>query len=303
MLLLLLANCSPSFSETDVKSLAKLSENEIDIGLSALVLAKEVFPAIDIQSYSTKIDTIVSAVREFTRGNTDPDFRVRALNTYLYKVFGMKYDLNDPHLRNIQNRYLTGILDTRKGSCVSMPLLYASVAQRLGYPVYPVSVPQHIFLRYVDPKLEMQNIEATGGGGYSCDEEYVATLQISFTALLKGTYLKTLSYREYLGLLIEQNGIYWSRHGNNEKAIEYLEIAIELNPRAADSIRSLGIAYQIQSRKTHGILSKEYAEKAKNCFAKAEDIGVTNLSLNNYIEIQQERQKLFRTQAKGDNSK
>jgi regulator of sirC expression with transglutaminase-like and TPR domain len=284
--------------KSGVQALSTLTENEIDIGVVALVLAKEVFPEIDIQNYSAKIDTIVSDVKTLTRGSTDPDYQVRALNTHLYRVFGMQYDMNDPYVKKIQNRYINGILDTKKGSCVSMPLLYFAVAQRLRYPVYPVSVPQHIILRYVDPRMKMQNIEATGGGGYSPNEEYIASLQISFAALVQGTYLRTLTYREYLGLLIEQNGIYWGKRNNNDRSIEYLEIAVKLNPRAADSIRSLGIAYRIQSKKVKGRLAQEYTEKATNCFAKAKQLGVTNLVLNDYVESQRKAQQKFRNQNK-----
>lgn len=298
VVILLIASNSFASPQLDVKALSALPENEIDIGIAALVLAKEVFPELDVQEYSAKINTITSAVKTLTRGSTDPDYRVRALNTHLYKDFGMKYDLNDPYVKNLQNRYINGILDTKKGSCVSMPLLYLSVAQRLGYPVYPVSAPQHIFLRYVDPKLKLQNIEATGGGGNSPDEEYIASLQISFGAVAQGTYLKTLTYREYLGLLIEQNGIYWGRNNDIERAIEYLEIAIKLNPRAADSIKSLGVAYRIQSKKVQSQLSQDYEKKANDCFAKAEQLGATDLELNNYIETQRQAQEKFRNNPK-----
>lgn len=298
----LLVNTVFASPNLDVKTLSNLPEDKIDIGIASIVLAKEVFPEIDIQEYSGKIDTIVFGVRMLTRGNTNPDYRIRALNTYLYKNWGMEYDTNDPYVKNIRNRYITGLLDTKKGSCVSMPLLYLAVSQRLGYPIYPVCAPQHIFLRYVDPTLKMQNIEATGGGGYSSDDEYIASLQISFLALAKGTYLRTLSYREYLALLIEQNGIYWGQHGNYSRAIEYLELAVKLNPRSADTIRSLGVAYQIQSRlsKNHQAM-QEYLTKARECFSKAEQLGVTNIALDNYIDVQQKAQKKFRNQSKPGN--
>lgn len=289
-----------SFAATqmDVKALSELSENEINVGIVALVLAKEVFPDIDVADYSAKIDDIVIEVKKLTRGSQDPNCRVRALNAYLYKVYGMQYDLDDPYVENDVNRYINGILENRKGSCVSMPLLYLSVAQRLGYPVCAVSLPQHIILRYVDPKLKRQNIEATGGGGYSSDDEYIATLQISPDALKYGTYLRTLTHREFLGLLIEQNGIYWGLHGDNEKAMDYLETAIKLNPRAADSIRSLGVCYRIQSKKMKEPLSIEYEMKANSCFMKARQLGATNLPLNDYMETQRKAQEEFRKNRK-----
>ena len=279
---------------SEVRDLSTLPENKIDIGRAALILAKEIFPQIDIAAYSAKIDEIVAGVRKTTNGSDDPDYRIRALNTYLYKIYGMHYDKSDPYVKEDKNRFINGVLDNRKGSCVSMPLLYLSVAQRLGYPVYAVTAPQHIFLRYDDPALEMKNIEATNGGGYSPDAEYIATLQASSDALAHGTYLRTLTYREYLGLLIEQNGIHWGMHGNNEKAIEYLETAIKLNPRAADSIRSLGIACKIQSKKMIEPFSSAYASKANICFEKAKQLGATDLPLEGYVETQRKAQEEYR---------
>lgn len=279
---------------SEIKNLSTLPENKIDIGYAALILAKEIFPQINIAAYSAKIDEIVVGVEKITKGSDNPDFRIRALNTYLYKIYGLQYNKSDPYVKEDKNRFINGVLDTKKGSCASMPLLYLSVAQRLGYPVYPVTAPQHVFLRYEDPKLEMKNIEATNGGGYSPDDEYQATLQVSSDALDHGIYLRTLTYREFLGILIEQNGIYWSMHGNNERGIEYLETAIKLNPRAADSIRSLGIAYKIESKKVKEPLSSAYASKAINCFEKAKKLGATDLPLEGYVEIQRKAQEDYR---------
>ena len=278
----------------EIKNLSTLPENKIDIGRAALILAKEIFPQINIAAYSAKIDEIVVGVKKITKGSDDPDFRIRALNTYLYKIYGMQYDKSDPYVKEDKNRFINGVLDNRKGSCVSMPLLYLAVAQRLGYPVYAVTAPQHIFLRYENPALEMKNIEATNGGGYSPDAEYIATLQVSSNALDHGTYLRTLTYREFLGILIEQNGIYWSMHGHNDKAIEYLETAIKLNPRAADSIRSLGMAYKIQSKKMIEPFSSAYVSKANICFEKAKKLGATDLPLEGYVETQRKAQEEYR---------
>lgn len=278
----------------EIDALSILPEKKIDIGRAALILAKEIFPEINIAKYSAKIDKVVAEVRERTNGNFDPDYRIRVLNSYLYKIYGMQYDKNDPYVEKDQNRFINGILDNQKGSCVSMPLFYLSVAQRLGYPVYAVSAPQHIFLRYTDPALNMKNIEATNGGGYSPDEEYIAVLQVSKAALVHNTYMRTLTNREYLGLLIEQNGIYWGMHGNNERAIEYLETAIKLNPRSAASIRSLGQSYRIQSKKLTGPRSSEFIAKANNCFEKAEQLGATTIPLTGYVESQRKAQETYR---------
>jgi hypothetical protein len=72
---------------------------------------------------------------------------------------------------------------------------YVAVAQRLGWPVYPVSVPDHSFVRYVDPALKDQNIETTSNGGYVPDGIYVKDFVVSEKGRKSGAYFRTLTYR------------------------------------------------------------------------------------------------------------
>jgi regulator of sirC expression with transglutaminase-like and TPR domain len=282
----------------DIDRLLALPERRIDIGIAALTLAKEVYPSLDVNAYSAKIDRMVEEARIITRGRTDPDYRIRALNTYLYKSTGLQYDLSDPYVEKPENRYLNGILDTKKGSCVTMPLLYLAIAQRLGYPVYPVNVPYHLFLRYVDPTLEQKNIEATGGGGFIPDDEYKAVLQISKKSIKTGAYLRTLSYHELVAHLIVQNAIMWGLRGEHMRAILYMEKAIRATPRSADNYRSLGRAYSLYSKTLQPENAKEYMVKAERCFSKAEELGVTKLSNKNYMTEQKKAQDNYRKKHK-----
>jgi len=179
-----------------------MPEDSIDIGMAALTIAKVVYPDLDIKAYSAKIDEMVEKVRILTHGSTDPDYRVRVLNTYLYKMQGFKYDPSEIDVeteksKNLEDQFLNGILDTKMGNCVTMPMLYIAVAQRLGYPVYAVVAPDHYFVRYIDPHLKRQNIEATAGG-YVSDGEYIYTLHVSKKGLESGAYMRTLTYREYV---------------------------------------------------------------------------------------------------------
>lgn len=292
------------------EQLAALPESKIDIGIAALTLAREIYPDLDVQSYSTKIDMMVEKARAFTHGSKDPEYRIRALNTYLYKEEGIKYDRFDTNAELLQNRYLNGILDTKTGSCVTMPLLYLAIAQRLGYPVYPVAAPQHLFLRYIDPKLKMQNIEATGGGGYSPNDEYKEVLRVSDRGIKSGAYLRTMSYREFLGELIGENGIYWDRQGDLERAIRYLNVGIKLNPRSADLYDALARAYMIMGKKFRDMYkvtpqdalkmsAEDYFSQAEIASAKAEELGVVRLSNGNYVVEQKKAQEKYRQKTKG----
>src|SRR5262245_26447282 len=120
-----------------------------------------------------KLDDLADKVRYLARGTRDPETRIRAMNTVLFRRAGFRYDhAGFSEGGRKEHYYLNGILDTKLGTCFSMPLLYVAVGQRLGYPIYPVTAPDHNFVRYADPFFARQNIEVTSGGKYFTDQSY-----------------------------------------------------------------------------------------------------------------------------------
>ena len=83
--LLLPSNSFSADFTKEIDRLLALPEERIDIAIAALTLAKEIYPDLDVKVYSAKIDNMVKSARIITKGQTDPDYRIRALNTYLYK--------------------------------------------------------------------------------------------------------------------------------------------------------------------------------------------------------------------------
>lgn len=72
-----------------------MPEDKIDVGRAALTFAKEIYPAIDIETYSRKIDAMATEARRFVQRyapRDDPESIIRALNTYYYKVWRVRYD-------------------------------------------------------------------------------------------------------------------------------------------------------------------------------------------------------------------
>lgn len=261
---------------------------KIDIANAALTLAQEFYPALDVQAYSQRIDAFAAATTRLCRGSIDPLERIFALNTVLFKDGGIQYD-HDPAARNTQTNYfLNGILDTRKGICVTMPLLYVAVAQRLGYPIFPVQVPDHEFVRYIDPRLAPRgNIETTSGGKYITDAEYIEDFGVSETGRRVGSYMRTLTYREYLGKLFTTNGFIYGRQQNGPKIAEYFEAGARLNPLCADIYEGLGSIYKTMSLLTKGKESERFAEKSMANMKKATELGF--VAIENVQSAKQQR--------------
>lgn len=237
--------------------------------------------------------------------NALTDHRVRILNTYFFKALKFQFDKDDPYAEKPSNRTLSGVMDTRKGSCWTLPLLYLSVAQRLHYPIYPVSAPQHIFLRYVLPDKKYFNIEATNGGSAS-DEEIIYTIEIPKKGIKSGAYMRTMTYRAFLGEMIGENARRWVQRGSEEKntkyfqmALEYFKVALRLEPNGAEMLRSSAMTCYTLHNRYSGVVSFLYFLDAQNYYTLSEINGVAPRIKEKYWERQRERHNEF--SKRGDN--
>jgi len=270
---------SPEVFPAEIERLFALPEDQIDTGLAALTFAKEIYPDIDVAAYSAWIDSLAGDARRFIArlGRYDPDSVIRALNTYYYRSWGVQYD-KSPTARATQGNYfINGILDTKRGQCMTIPLLYMAIAQRLGYPVYAVIAPEHNFVRFVDPSLKEQNIELSGGAGYSSDAEYAYNLNISPQAIESGAYLRTLTRRQYLGVLLQQNAIVFRTRGNIDRSILYFEKAYEIDPKNVYFSKNLSMLWhQKGDQATTAEQAETCRQKSNRYYVIAEQLGWTN---------------------------
>lgn len=242
--------------------------------MPALTLAQEFYPGLDVEAYSRQIDQLASKVWWLAKNTTDPEQRIRALNSVLFRNEGFHYDRR-PDARSRQDYYfLNGILDTKQGICYTLPLLYVAIAQRLGYPIYPVAAPDHMFVRYADPAFKEQNIETTSGGKYIPDATYIKDFFVSEAGIRSGSYLKTLSYREFAGHILASNAVFHGKNGNIQATIAYLEKAVQLAPTFADNYDNLARSYLAYSQIVGAEQAALYREKARQYAEKAKELGL-----------------------------
>lgn len=160
---------------------------------------------------------------------------------------------------------------------MNLPMLYQAIAQRLGYPVYTVKAPEHTFLRFVDDRLsvDMQNIEVTGTNISSpTDAQYTHDLNINEKAIKNGAYLRTMTRKEWLGILLMQNAFMFSRQGRWDRAILYLEKAQQLDPRDPYYPKNLAEAYKVKAERTASrVIAEQYRKKSIRASQRADELG------------------------------
>jgi hypothetical protein len=128
--------------------------------------------------------------------------------------------------------FINGLLGPKRdGTCSSLPVLVAVIAQRLGYPVTLVNTFRHTFVRWDDGK-ERFNIETTVVGGLQevSDDEYCQWPRpLTAQMVVAEDYLQPLTPEQELACFL------YSRVGCL-LANGRLEEAIKLRPRCAELV-------------------------------------------------------------------
>lgn len=259
-----------SYTNQTVDDLFDLPENEINIGIASLVMAKEFYPNMNVDFFLYSFDYMSQRFNEVFGHYENPNERVRALNTYFYKPghwndgISFGYDDNDLQVTKLSNRFINGYIATKKGSCITMPLLYVILGERLGWPIYPVRSAKHFFVRYIPEELYInfdQNIETTNGGSFISNEQYKLDVQIPDKAIENGVYLRTLSKKEYLASLLLVNAAQHLENDNIETAKKYLKLAIKYDFTLSSACWNYALIHFAEARKLEEELYDEQQEE------------------------------------------
>jgi len=235
-----------------IEVILQRSEDSIDVGLACLSLAEEFYPGLNANSLLSSFSEFARRFDTYFGHSTDPEEKVRALNTFLYRkgpwndsvVF--VYDRSDPGAHKRDNRFINGYIARRKGSCVTMPMLYVILGERLRMPIFAVRAPNHFFVRYLPKEIPsgwQANIEATSGGGYSSDEEYTVDMKIPKTGITRGMYLRTLTKKEYLASLLLINVAEYIARKDFDKAERYADLALRYDSTLATGVWARGLVH------------------------------------------------------------
>jgi len=274
-------------------------DDSIDVGMACLSLAQEFYPELNTGLMLSTLDGLTQRFQHHFGYIVEPEEKIRALNTFLYRkgfwndslVF--TYDHSDPGAHKRHNRFINGYLSRRKGSCVTMPVLYVILGERLGMPISAVRAPNHFFVRYLPkeaPPTWEANIEATSGGGYSSDREYTMDMTIPKVGITKGMYLRTLTKKEYLASLLLLNVSEYVELKNFDKAERYAALALRYDSTLATAVWARGLVHyhraksleQKADRGNHVAQINEHIRIWEESKAKAKAMGMaTSMSENN----------------------
>jgi hypothetical protein len=173
--------------------------------------------------------------------NSEAVFRMVILVLTLQQDCGVRYNpdrIHDPDFTNSQDLFVHGLFTGRGGTCASMPVLYAAIARRLGYPLRLVHAKSHVFVRWDDPlglsgyAPARVNIEGATIGMDTYADEYYETWPMTITKreIEARQFLHSLAPREEVAAFLALRGNCLQDHGRFQEATRAYSYACQLAP-------------------------------------------------------------------------
>jgi len=125
--------------------LARLEDSELPLWEAALLIARDEYPDLNIESYRRRMARRPMRAMAAVANISDVTESTRVLNEFVYGELGLTGN-HDDYL-DPRNSYLNDVLDRRTGNPISLAVVHIELARRAGIPLEGVSFPGHFLVR------------------------------------------------------------------------------------------------------------------------------------------------------------
>ncbi|CUI16990.1 conserved hypothetical protein [Candidatus Protochlamydia naegleriophila] len=162
-----------------------------------------------IRTYEALMDLMALQILARLPASALPEAKIQAINTLIFDELGFRFPPHSLYAKDIDiYTFLPSVLDSHRGVCLGVSILYLCLAQRLNLPLEMVTPPGHIYVRYRAPKRVI-NIETTARGIHLDSGEYLG---------INTRSLQQRTIKEVIGLAhFNQASVFWQQ-GEFEQA-------------------------------------------------------------------------------------
>lgn len=294
---------STNFTEAhQLERLLSQSEDSIGFARSKLTIDKMINSSIDVEANLQKIDTIVKTINTMLVADATSMQKMLAVKKYLYEAGAWndfkpyQYDFTDPKGTLVRNKLLPNYLATKQGNCVSMPLLFIILGQRLGIDVTASTAPEHVLVKFTESETgKTYNLETTSGANFSRDVWYQQTMQVTDEALKNKIYLQKLSKIQTIAVMATVLAESYKDKQEFEKAMMISDVVLKYNKSDVGSMLMKGSLF-------YQLLAKNYLKKypSPNLIPAAERPYFEFLGTNNHYWFEKAESLGWREPSKKD---
>ena len=227
------------------KELIALPLEEIDLGRALLIYQFKDDPDAQrkILQYEASIDLMALQIQARIQEDKTDLTLIEQINQFIFREMGFRYPPLSVHTKDIDlYTFLPSVLDSRKGVCLGVSILYLCLAQRFSLNLEVITPPGHIYVRYPLEKGEL-NIETTARGINLPSEVYLG---------VNTRHLQKRNMREVIGMAFANHAAVHFGKGEYGQAVELYERASIYMENDPWLNMLLGINYVLLGEKKKG---------------------------------------------------
>lgn len=234
------------FSLPEWNSLASLDDDNLPLLSTALLIARDEYPALDADLYDTLLQEHAESLRHEIDAIDAWPVKMAAINRHLFEELGYTGDSDEYY--DPRNSYLNQVFERRRGNPISLALVQMEVARRLGVPLDGVSFPGHFLVRLpVDDGLLVMD-PFNRGRPLDVDElRERAKPHLGGELPDDGALLHILNPASHRAILVRVlrnlHGVY-AESDDWERAARSADRILKLSPDQPEALRDRGLAYQ-----------------------------------------------------------
>ncbi len=215
----------------------------VPLARGALLIAKEEYPALDIENYIDRIAELAREAEPMVRAGADTVERVQLLSHFLFAQKG--FDGNREEFNDPRNSFLNEVLDRKLGIPITLSVVYLEVGRRLGINLYGVSFPTHFLVKAVDERGELIIDPFYGGAILSLDQIHARLTETYGQPVeLHPRMLKQVGARHILARMLRNLKIVYVSASDWTRALAALDRILMLEPRSIDELAERGALYE-----------------------------------------------------------
>ncbi len=219
---------------------------EIRLAEAALLLAQEQYPVLDVEKYLSHLDNYASSIIHALPLEPNLGDLVFSLNTFLFDDMGFSGLGVDTAMES--GNYLNRVIDMKRGSPITLAIIYMEVGRRLGMEFEGVFFPGHFLVKLRAGGFEAIIDPLSGGLSMMEDELDVLLGQAFGTERLSPSsmrgFLGSSDDREVLVCMLRGLKSIYLKQNDIEKALWSIERILAISPGAANELRDRAALYE-----------------------------------------------------------
>lgn len=215
-------------------------DQDIELDLASLLMAKEEYPDLDVGTYLEHLDQMAEALRLRVQGKEDGHDVIKAVNAFLFDELGFAGNQDDYY--DPRNSFLNQVLDRRTGIPIALSVLYLEIARRLNLPIRGVGLPSHFIVRYERPGAPLY-IDPFHKGLFLSEDDCVQRLRGTHGPdfVFSRSFLEPVGKRQILTRMLTNLKSIYVRQGDTPRALAAVERIVLLQPHNPTEIRDRGL--------------------------------------------------------------